>query len=41
MYSVEKNHRHFDRSDAEHREVEKFVQEQISRLTCGSLDMTF
>jgi len=32
---------HFDRSDAERRKAEKSIQKQISRLACGSLEMTF
>jgi len=38
---VEKSHRHFDRSDAKHREAEKSTQNQVSRLAYGSLEMTF
>jgi len=30
--SVEKSMSHFDRSDAQHREVEKSIKKQISRL---------
>jgi hypothetical protein len=39
--SVEKARRHSDRSGAEHREAEKSIQKQISRLAYGSLEMTF
>jgi hypothetical protein len=38
--SVEKTHRHFDRSVPKGREAEKSIQKQISRLACGSLEMT-
>jgi hypothetical protein len=37
---MEKTNRHFDRSDMKHREAEKSVQKQISRLAFGSLEMT-
>lgn len=40
-YFLEKADRRFDRSDAKHREVEKSVQNEISRLAFGSLEMTF
>jgi hypothetical protein len=40
MCLVEKVICHFDRSDAEHRGVEKSIKKQISRLAFGSLEMT-